>query len=76
MSLQIAKNEQESCKAHAMSDAQAQDKSIKVLIPYDGSESAEMALDDLRRAGLLVADAGGSRSTRSIQKRGHSMCWR
>ena len=38
-----------------MSDAQAQDKSIKVLIPYDGSESGEMALDDLRRAGLPQA---------------------
>ena len=38
-----------------MSDAQDQDKSIKVLIPYDGSESAETALDDLRRAGLPQA---------------------
>ena len=27
-------------------------KTFKVLIPYDGSESAETALDDLRRAGL------------------------
>jgi nucleotide-binding universal stress UspA family protein len=54
MSLQIAKNEQ-SLARHAMSDAQARDKSIKVLIPYDGSESAEMALDDLRRAGLPQA---------------------
>jgi nucleotide-binding universal stress UspA family protein len=51
MSLQIAKNEQ-SFATHAMSDAKDQDESIKVLIPYDGSESAEMALDDLRRAGL------------------------
>src|SRR5688572_22606135 len=55
MSLQIAKNEQSFASPHAMSDAQAQDKSIKVLIPYDGSESAEMALDDLRRAGLPKA---------------------
>lgn len=56
MSLQIAKNEQSFAKSsHAMSDAQDQDKSIKVLIPYDGSESAEMALDDLRRAGLPQA---------------------
>ena len=56
MSLQIAKNEQSLARpSHAMSDAQDQDKSIKVLIPYDGSESAEMALDDLRRAGLPQA---------------------
>src|SRR5687767_13761451 len=55
MSLQIAKNEQSFASPHVMSDAQAQDKSIKVLIPYDGSESAEMALDDLRRAGLPKA---------------------
>jgi hypothetical protein len=54
MSLQIAKNEQTLARlSHA--DAKDQDKSIKVLIPYDGSESAEMALDDLRRAGLPQA---------------------
>ena len=52
MSLQITKNEQSFASPHTMSDAEDQDKSIKVLIPYDGSESAEMALDDLRRAGL------------------------
>jgi nucleotide-binding universal stress UspA family protein len=53
LSLQIAKNEQSFARSsHAMSDAQDQDKSIKVLIPYDGSESAEMTMDDLRRAGL------------------------
>ena len=54
MSLQLAKNEQSLPRpSHVMSDAQ--DKSIKVLIPYDGSESAEMALEDLRRAGLPLA---------------------
>ena len=53
MSLQLAKNEQGLPRpSHIMSDAQDLDKTIKVLIPYDGSESAEMALDDLRRAGL------------------------
>jgi nucleotide-binding universal stress UspA family protein len=56
MSSQIANNEQSFARrSHAMSDAKDQDKSIKVLIPYDGSESAEMALDDLRRAGLPQA---------------------
>ena len=51
MSLQIAKNEQSFARpSHA--SAQHQDKSIKVLIPYDGSESAETALADLRRSGL------------------------
>lgn len=53
MSLQIAENEQSFARpSHAMYEAEDQDKGIKVLIPYDGSESAEMALDDLRRAGL------------------------
>ena len=56
MSLQIAKNKLTFEKSsHVMSDAKDQDKSIKVLIPYDGSESAEMALDDLRKAGLPQA---------------------
>ena len=56
MSLQIAKNEQSFARpSHAMYEAQDQDKGIKVLIPYDGSESAEMAFDDLRRAGLPQA---------------------
>ena len=54
MSLQITKTEK-SLPTHAMSNARDQGKSIKVLIPYDGSESAEMALDDLRRAGLPQA---------------------
>ena len=56
MSLQIAENEYRfATPAHAVSKARAQDRSIKVLIPYDGSESAEMVLDDLRRAGLPQA---------------------
>jgi nucleotide-binding universal stress UspA family protein len=56
MSLQIAKNEQSFARpSHAMYEAQDQDKSIKVLIPYDGSKSAEMVFDDLRRAGLPQA---------------------
>ena len=38
-----------------MSAARAQDRSIKVLIPYDGSKSAETAVEDLRRAGLPQA---------------------
>lgn len=53
MSLQIVKNEQRFARpSHAISEAADQDKSMKVLIPYDGSESAELALDDLRTAGL------------------------
>lgn len=56
MSLQIAKNEQSFARpSHATYEAQDQDKGIKVLIPYDGSESAELAFDDLRRAGLPQA---------------------
>jgi len=56
MSLQIAKNEQSfASSSHAISDAQDQARTIKVLIPYDGSESTEIALDDLRRAGLPQA---------------------
>src|SRR5687768_16036324 len=53
MSLQVAKNEPNLARpSYAVSNAREQNKSIKVLIPYDGSESAETALDDLRRAGL------------------------
>ena len=56
MSLQIAKNDSSYAKSsHPMADAPDQNKSIKVLIPYDGSESAVMALDDLKRAGLPQA---------------------
>jgi nucleotide-binding universal stress UspA family protein len=59
MSLQIAKNEKSfASQFYGASDAQDQDKRLKILIPYDGSESAEMALNDLRRAGLpLTIDA-------------------
>jgi nucleotide-binding universal stress UspA family protein len=56
MSLQIAKNEKRFARpSFAASDSQDQDKRLKILIPYDGSESAEMALNDLRRAGLPLA---------------------
>ncbi|HET6646273.1 MAG TPA: universal stress protein [Pyrinomonadaceae bacterium] len=56
MSLQRATNEQSLARpSYAVSNAGDQNKSIKVLIPYDGSESAETALDDLRRAGLPPA---------------------
>src|ERR1700741_2414474 len=56
MSLQLVKNEDSFAKpSHAIADAQDQNRGIKVLIPYDGSESAEIALDDLRRAGLPQA---------------------
>ena len=56
MSVQIVKNEQSRARAsYAELTARDQNKSIKVLIPYDGSESAETALDDLRRAGLPPA---------------------
>ena len=53
MSLQIAKNEQRSAPlGHTVWNARHQNRTIKVLIPYDGSENAEAAFDDMRRAGL------------------------
>src|SRR5687768_15850408 len=53
MSLQIAKNEQSFAQpGQAVWKARDQNKTIKVLIPYDGSENAEAAFDDMRRAGL------------------------
>jgi len=56
MSLRIAKNEHSfAATSNAMSEVQDQGRSIKVLIPYDGSESAETALEDLRGAGLPQA---------------------
>jgi nucleotide-binding universal stress UspA family protein len=55
MSFQILKNERFERLSPAMSNALGQNKHIKVLIPYDGSESADAALDDLRRAGLPQA---------------------
>ena len=54
MSLQIAKNQQK-LERPSQAMSAAQDQVIKVLIPYDGSESAETALEDLRRAGLPQA---------------------
>jgi hypothetical protein len=56
MSFQILNNEQRFERlSPAMSNALGQKKHIKVLIPYDGSESGDAALDDLRRAGLPQA---------------------
>lgn len=53
MSLQIAKNEQIFQRSSpAGSRALSHNRGIKVLVPYDGSENGETALDDLRRAGL------------------------
>lgn len=55
MSSQIAtpKNEQASeLSSHFMSTRVDHDRRLKVLIPYDGSENAEAAFDDMRRAGL------------------------
>ncbi len=53
MSSQVIKHEQSFERSlHAMPAAAAQNRKPKVFIPYDGSESAEAALDDLRRAGL------------------------
>ena len=48
-----AKNEQTlDLSPHAVSTRVDQDRRFKVLIPYDGSENAEAAFDDMRRAGL------------------------
>jgi nucleotide-binding universal stress UspA family protein len=53
MSLQIAENEQIFQRwSPAGSKALSHNRGIKVLIPYDGSENGETALDDLTRAGL------------------------
>ena len=53
MSLQIAENEQIFQRSlPAGSKALSHNPGIKVLVPYDGSENGETALDDLRRAGL------------------------
>ena len=38
--------------SHPMPTAAGQNRKLKVFIPYDGSESAEVALDNLKRAGL------------------------
>jgi nucleotide-binding universal stress UspA family protein len=56
MSFQVLKNDQRFERlSPAMSNALGQNKHIKVLIPYDGSESGDVALSDLRRAGLPQA---------------------
>ena len=56
MSLQIAENKKSFAgSSQAMSAAPDQAKRIKVLFPYDGSETGERAFDDLRRAGLPQA---------------------
>jgi len=53
MSSQITKNEPSfERSSHAMPTAAGQNRTLKVFIPYDGSESAEAALDNLKRAGL------------------------
>ena len=46
---QIAKTERKHARAPG---AWAQEKKLRVLIPYDGSETAEATLKDLSRAGL------------------------
>jgi nucleotide-binding universal stress UspA family protein len=53
MSSRIAKIEQSfSRPSPVMRGAQDPDRRFKVLIPYDGSESGEIALEELSRAGL------------------------
>ncbi len=49
MVAQIAKTERKHATAPGMS---SQEKKLRVLIPYDGSETAEATLKDLSRAGL------------------------
>jgi nucleotide-binding universal stress UspA family protein len=49
MVAQIAKTERKHATAPGMS---SQEKKLRVLIPYDGSETAEETLKDLSRAGL------------------------
>lgn len=53
MSLQIMRNEQSlERSSRAMPTSELKNRKLKVFIPYDGSESSDMALDNLRRAGL------------------------
>ena len=53
MSFQIIKNEQSiERSSRAMHRAPLKNGKLKVLIPYDGSDSADMALSNLKRAGL------------------------
>ena len=53
MSFQMVKNEQ-TFERHSrvISNAGNPQQKLKVLIPYDGSETTEAALEDLRKAGL------------------------
>ena len=51
MALQLRKNE-ELLERSSPAFALNQDRRLKVMVPYDGSESAAAALDDLMRAGL------------------------
>ena len=53
MSLQIMRNDQSlERSSRAMPTSELKTGKLKVFIPYDGSESSDMALDNLRRAGL------------------------
>jgi nucleotide-binding universal stress UspA family protein len=53
MSAQITMNEQSLVRSsRAMATSALKNGKLKVLIPYDGSESSDTALDNLRRAGL------------------------
>ena len=53
MSLQIIRNEQSlERSSRALPTSALKNGKLKVFIPYDGSESSETALDNLRRAGL------------------------
>lgn len=53
MSTQIIRNEQSLVRSsHAIPTSTLKNGKLKVFIPYDGSESSDTALDNLRRAGL------------------------
>src|SRR6185436_4400767 len=53
MSLQIMRNEESLGRSsRAMPTSALKNGKLKVFIPYDGSESSDTALDDLKRAGL------------------------
>ena len=53
MSSQIIRNEVSfERSSRAMPTSALKNGKLKVFIPYDGSESAETALDNLKRAGL------------------------
>lgn len=53
MSLQLTRNEQSlERSSSAIPSSAFKDQKLKVFIPYDGSESSDTALDNLRRAGL------------------------